>query len=90
MDGISHLLKKTKTQQKQNKNIHSEIHYWADIISSHFGEKKMFGMYLGVIKRIGVDHAQQIFAQLKDSKVDNPGRLFIWKSKQVKEGEKPR
>ncbi len=92
MDGIGNLLEKQqkKSQPKQNKNIHSEIHYWADIISSHFGERKKFGMYLGVIKRIGVDHAKQIFAELKDSKVDNPGRLFVWKSKQPKDGEKPR
>lgn len=81
MDGISKLLKK-KIQPKQNKNIHSEVHYWADIISSSFGEKNRFGMYLGVIKRIGVDRAKQIFAEIKESKIDNPGKLFVWKSKQ--------
>ena len=81
MDDISVVLKK-KIQPTQNKKIHSEIHYWADVISSAFGEKKKFGMYLGVIKRIGVDKAQRIFTELKKSKVDNPGKLFIWKSKQ--------
>lgn len=81
MDDISKLLK-NKIQPKQNKNIHSDIHYWADIISSAFGEKKKFGMYLGVIKRIGVDRARQIFAEIKESNIDNPGKLFVWKSKQ--------
>ncbi|MFZ2189796.1 MAG: hypothetical protein WA057_01920 [Candidatus Magasanikiibacteriota bacterium] len=81
MEDISNLLK-TKIQPKTNKNIHSEIHYWADVISSAFGEKKMFGMYLGVIKRIGVDRARQIFAEIQESKIDNPGKLFVWKSKQ--------
>jgi len=81
MDGISKILQ-DKNQVKQNKNIHSEIHYWADVISSAFGEKKMFGMYLGVIKRIGVDRARQIFAEIQESKIDNPGKLFVWKSKQ--------
>ena len=80
MDDISKILKK-KIQPKQNKHIHSEIHYWTDVISSAFGEKRKFGMYLGVIKRIGVVRAQQIFKEIKDSNITNPGKLFIWKSK---------
>jgi len=81
MDDISKLLK-NKIQPKQNKNIHSDIHYWTDVISSAFGERKKFGMYLGIIKRIGVDRARQIFAEIKESNIDNPGKLFVWKSKQ--------
>ena len=83
MDGIGKILKKVDEGEKPkaNKKIHSEIHYWADVISTTFGEKHLFGMYLGVIKRIGADKAQQIFAELKNSNVKNPGRLFIWKSK---------
>jgi len=81
MDNISKILKKKTVKKPQNKNIHSELHYWTDIISSHFGEKKKFGMYLGVIKRIGIERAKQIFAEIKDSNVDNPGKLFVWKSK---------
>ena len=81
MDDISKILKKSP-QKKQNKNIHSDLHYWTDIISSTFGEKKKFGMYLGIIKRIGVPRAKQIFAEIKDSSIDNPGKLFVWKSKE--------
>lgn len=79
MEDISKVLK-NKPQPKQNKNIHSGIHYWADIISSSFGEKNRFGMYLGIIKRIGVDRARQVFAEIKDSNIDNPGKLFVWKT----------
>ena len=79
MDGIKDVLKKTPAK-KQNKKIHSDIHYLTDIISSTFGEKERFGMYLGIIKRIGVDRARQIFAEIKDSNVDNPGKLFVWKT----------
>jgi len=82
MDDISKILKKSPIKRQQNKNIHSEIHYWADVISSHFGERKKFAMYLGVIRRIGVDRAKQIFAEIKQSNVKSPGKLFVWKSKQ--------
>ncbi len=79
MDDISDVLKK-KIQPKQNKKIHSDIHYWTDIISSTFGEKNRFGMYLGIIKRIGVGRARQVFSEIKDSNIDNPGKLFVWKT----------
>ncbi|MFA6427384.1 MAG: hypothetical protein WCW16_02975 [Candidatus Magasanikbacteria bacterium] len=80
MDGISNILKKEPVKKDQNKNIHSEIHYWADVISSAFGERKKFGMYLGVIKRIGVSRARQIFGEIQESNTSNPGKLFVWKS----------
>lgn len=74
-------IKKIIQPKKQNKNIHSEIHYWADVISTAFGERKKFAMYLGVIKRIGIKEAQRIFAEIKDSKANNPGKLFVWMAK---------
>ena len=82
MDGIGKILKKVDegTKPKPNKNIHSEIHYWTDIISTTFGEKNRFGMYLGVIKKIGVERAKKIFFEIKESNVKSPGRLFMWKS----------
>jgi len=82
MDGIGKILKKAEegNKPKPNKKIHSEAHYWADVISTAFGEKNKFGMYLGVIKKIGADRAQLIFNELKNSNVKSPGKLFIWKS----------
>ena len=79
MDGIDKIL--TKPIKPANKNIHSEAHYWADVISTAFGERKKFGMFLGVIKRIGVPEARRIFAEIQESSVQSPGKLFIWKSK---------
>jgi len=81
MDSIGKII---QPLHKQNKNIHSEVHYWTDVISTAFGERKRFAMYLGIIKRIGVKEAQRIFSEIKDSKCDNPGKLFVWKSKEVK------
>ena len=74
-------IKKIIQPKIKNKNIHSEIHYWADVISTAFGERKKFAMYLGVIKRLGVKEAQRIFSEIKDSKVSSPGKLFVWKAK---------
>jgi len=79
MENIKNIIKIAKPT---NKNIHSEAHYWADVISTAFGERKKFAMYLGVIKRIGVDRARQIFGEIKESNAKEPGKLFVWKSKQ--------
>ncbi|KKQ41178.1 MAG: hypothetical protein US58_C0004G0015 [Candidatus Magasanikbacteria bacterium GW2011_GWA2_37_8] len=87
MDNLSSLIK-NKIDVKKNKNIHSEVHYWTDVISSAFGERKKFAMYLGIIKKIGVSQARQIFAEIKDSNVSSPGKLFFWKAKQVNNKDK--
>ena len=79
MEEIQNILKRRK--KVRNKNIHSEIHYWADVISSTFHERKRFAMYLGIIKRIGVKPAQKIFAEVKESNAKNPGKLFVWKAR---------
>lgn len=81
MDNIARVLKNTAASK--NKNIHSEIHYWADTISTAFGERKKFAMYLGVIKRIGAQEAQRLFAEIKQSNCRDAGKLFLWKSKQI-------
>ncbi len=86
MEGITKLIKqRTKTR---NKNIHSEAHYWADVISSAFHERKRFAMYLGVITRIGVKEAQRIFTEIKDSNAKSPGKLFVWKAGKKKSPSK--
>lgn len=76
MERITHIIKE-RTRLK-NKNIHSEAHYWADVISSAFGERKRFALYLGTIKRIGIKEAQKIFAEVKESDAKSPGKLFVW------------
>lgn len=78
MEGIGAVVKARAS--RKNKNIHSEAHYWADVISSAFHERKRFAMYLGVIKRIGIKNAQRIFAEVKESNAKNQGKLFVWKA----------
>lgn len=79
--------------RKINKNLHSDIHYVADEISLYFGERKKFGMYLGIIKRIGTDKAWQFFSEIKQNMeeakktgkiLENPAKLFVWKTRQVR------
>lgn len=78
MEGVKNIIKR-RTKLK-NKNIHSEMHYWADVISREFHERKRFGMYLGIIKRIGLKEAKRIFAEIKESGARSPGKLFVWKT----------
>lgn len=82
MEGIKSIVK--SRVKARNKNIHSEVHYWTDVISSAFGERKRFALYLGTITRIGVKEAQKIFAEIKDSHAKNPGKLFVWKAGKIK------
>lgn len=88
MDTIGRVLK--NSVKKENKNIHSEIHYWADVISAAFGERKKFAMYLGVIKRIGPSEARRIFLEIQGANAENPGKLFIWRSKQAPPAAAPK
>ncbi len=78
LEGMKSIIR--KRAKAANTNIHSEAHYWADVISREFHERKRFGMYLGIIKRIGVKAAQNIFQEIKESRAKSPGKLFVWKT----------
>lgn len=80
MDDLKGIIAKRRLQgAKPNKHLHSPAHALADEISSAFGERKRFAMYLGVIKRVGVDKARQIYRQLEqDGSADNRGKLFMY------------
>ncbi len=76
-------IKKTAYKIREpERGMHSEIHALAKEISEKFGEPKKFGLYLGIIKNIGVRKAFAIFSEIKQSsKVETPGKLFVYKSK---------
>jgi len=88
MEGISDLLKKS-AGKKENKNIHSEAHALADEISTYFGEKKRFGMYLGIIKRVGVAQARAHFSRIRSesANVKDPRKIFMWMTRKTKPPE---
>lgn len=64
------------------KGMHSEIHALAKDISEYCKEPKKFGLYLGIIKRIGLDRTFQIFGELKQSKtITSRAKIFMYLSK---------
>lgn len=59
--------------------IHSPTHALAEEISVAFGEPKKFGLYLGLIIRIGLFESRKIFSELKQNyNLDNQGRAKIF------------
>lgn len=86
-------------EAKKERYIHSDAHALAAEISAYFGERKKFGAYLAVIRRLGVPQARTAFSSLKteDVNVRNPRRFFMWLSKSEnakpaakKKGKKPK
>jgi len=64
------------------KGIHSATHALAKDISEHCKEPKKFGLYLGIIKRIGHDKAYQIFSEIKQSKtIKSRAKIFMYLSR---------
>ena len=78
MDDLKDILER-RVSAKPNKNIHSPAHALADEITTAFGERKRFAMYLGVIKRVGVEQARRIYRQMaQDQNARDRGRLFMY------------
>lgn len=75
-----------KRLAEKGKFLHSKEHLLADEISRYFKEEKRFGMYIGVIKRIGFSEAYRAFSEVKQSKIPEKDKvkLFMWKVAQVK------
>lgn len=75
-----------KRLAEKGKFLHSKEHLLADEISRYFREEKRFGMYIGVIKRIGFNAAYGAFSEVKQSKIPEKDKvkLFMWKVKQLK------
>ena len=94
MEGIKGVLKGKKPEKKADRYLHSEAHVLADEITTWMGEPKKFGMYLGVIKRMGVARVRAVFADLKSDTrhVENPRKMFMWlisQKRDMKEPEEP-
>lgn len=75
--------------KKPERGMHSEMHALAKEISEFCGEPKKFGMYLGVIKNMGLSRTYQIFAEMKQAKnIKTPGKLFLYLSASRKPNNK--
>ncbi len=75
-----------KRLDSKGKFLHSKEHLLADEISKHFKEEKKFGMYLGIVKRIGFNETYRAFSETKQSKIPEKDKIkiFMWKIKQLK------
>jgi hypothetical protein len=78
MDGLGDLIAKRARAAKPNVKLHSPAHVLADEISSAFGERKRFAMYLGVINRVGVDEGRRIFRSLQQEGKGDLRKLFMY------------
>ena len=72
---------------KRNPHLHSDLHLLVDEARTLFKETATkgpgsFAFYLGFFKRLGVQKVRQLMAEVKDSKADEPGKLFWWKVKE--------
>lgn len=79
MDSLKDLMVARLAAAKPNRHLHGPAHLLADEIVTAFGEPKKFGMYLGVIKRVGLDNARRIFREVREAPGDDPRKLFMWK-----------
>jgi hypothetical protein len=49
-------------------------------IAASFGEQRKVGLYLSVVKRIGIERARQIWREVEADGARNRAALFLWKS----------
>lgn len=68
---------------KPVQGIHSALHLFVDEIRKEYGEtakkgKGSFSYYLGFVKRIGLQRAYQIRAEIKSGGARAPKKLFWW------------
>lgn len=77
MDSLGSLLEKKIARPAARKNIHSKEHDLAESMTVQFGEPKKFGMYLGIIKRLGFGRALALFKYVQESNARRPAALFM-------------
>lgn len=77
-------------KRQPKKGIYNELQYFVDETMTLFNETdtKFFGMYIGVIKRIGLSRARAIRAEILEWNPDHPGKAFMWKCRHVDNIEK--
>lgn len=53
-------------------------------IAADFGDRARLGMYLGIVKRIGVIEARRVWSEIRADGANNRAALFCWKTKKIK------
>ncbi len=72
---------------RKERRIHSGEHALAAEISAYFAERAKFGLYLGIVRRLGIAQARALFSSVKSDHADvrSPRKFFMWLSKSGKE-----
>jgi hypothetical protein len=72
-------------EPRKERYMHSEAHALAAEISAHFAERKKFALYLAIIRRMGVQQARTLFAEIKsgDANVASPRKFFMWSTRRT-------
>jgi len=83
---LGDMLSRFTIPDKKDSKIHSKEHDLAKQICDYFGEKK-FGMWLGIIKRKGLENVYTAFAETKQSNAKTPVKILMWKLKDKKKDE---
>lgn len=63
---------------ERNNNLHSELHYWVNEICDYFDERKKFGMWIGIIKKVGIPKARELLSEFRQWKLRDP-KLFMFR-----------
>lgn len=71
--------------KEPQKGIYTEAQELATELAELFREPKKFGMYCGIIKRLGVSAVRRILSEIKSAKPRNPIKFFMWKTKKPKQ-----
>lgn len=80
MQSLMDLLKAAPKGPEKKTRIYTQAQALAEEISKYFNEPKKFGMYIGIIHRVGIPLATRVYADLKEQGKKD-GRLFVHMTK---------
>lgn len=86
MKQISDILK--DFNPTQDKYISREFQSYGIYLAEELQDYKHKALYIKLAKTVHRSILEKALSYCKDAKVDRPGALFMWKLKQLKEGQK--
>ena len=59
------------------KGIYTQEQDLVRTLANYFNEPKKFGMYMGIVKKQGMEKCYKIYSELKEQSIKS-GKLFMW------------
>src|SRR3990167_9513295 len=69
------------TRNEPIKGIYTQEQDLTRTLANYFNEPKKFGMYMGIVKKQGMEKCYKIYSELKERSIKS-GKLFMWLIKQ--------